>query len=127
MRAGGGIGEAIALGMAEAGADVVISDLRTRVQLQASIDSLNGLGIDYVLGEHPMSLLEGTDILAISGGVPADIPLVKAAQAVGIAISIVAMPNTALIKALCPIVKKWCSQTVKDSTAIHIVAITSEL
>ena len=80
-------GMALARFAAEAGADVVISDLRTRLQLQASIDSLNGLGIDYVLGEHPMSLLEGTDILAISGGVPADIPLVKAAQAVGIAIS----------------------------------------
>lgn len=80
-------GMALARFAVEAGADVVISDLRTRLQLQASIDSLNGLGIDYVLGEHPMSLLEGTDILAISGGVPADIPLVKAAQAVGIAIS----------------------------------------
>jgi UDP-N-acetylmuramoylalanine--D-glutamate ligase len=78
---------ALARFAAEAGAEVVISDLRTHTQLQASIVSLNGLGIDYVLGEHPMSLLEGTDILAISGGVPADIPLVKVAQARGIVIS----------------------------------------
>ncbi len=80
-------GMALARYAAESGADVVISDLRTHTQLQASIASLKGLGIDYVLGEHPMSLLEGTDILAISGGVPADIPLVKAAQARGIMIS----------------------------------------
>lgn len=80
-------GMALARYAAEAGAEVVISDLRTYKQLQASMASLTGLGIDYVLGEHPMSLLEGTDILAISGGVPADIPLVKAAQARGIVIS----------------------------------------
>ena len=41
-------------------------------------------------------------------------------------ISIVAMPKAALMSALCPIVKKWCSQTTKDRTAIAIVAITSE-
>ncbi len=80
-------GMALARYAAGAGADVVVSDLRTRTKLQASIDSLDGLGINYVLGEHPLNLLEGTDILAVSGGVPLDIPLVKAAQMRGIAIS----------------------------------------
>ena len=80
-------GMALARFAADVGAEVVVSDLRRSSQLQASIDSLKGLGIHYVLGEHPMSLLEGTDILAISGGVPSDIPLVKAAQAKGIEIS----------------------------------------
>ena len=80
-------GMALARYAADAGARVVVSDLRTHAQLQASIDILNGLGIDYVLGEHPMNLLEGTDILAISGGVPSDIPLVRAARAQGIVIS----------------------------------------
>ena len=42
-------------------------------------------------------------------------------------IVIVVMPNTALTSALCPMVKKWCSQTVKDSTPIVIVAMTSEV
>jgi len=80
-------GMALARFAANAGAEVVVSDLRKRAQLQASIDSLMGLGISYVLGEHPISLLEGTDILAISGGVPSDIPLVNAAKAKGIVIS----------------------------------------
>ncbi len=39
----------------------------------------------------------------------------------------VAMPNAALTFALCPMVKKWCSQTVKESTAIAQVASTSEV
>ncbi len=80
-------GIALAQYATSAGADVVISDLRNQEQLQESIDSLDGLDINYVLGEHPLSLLEGTDILAISGGVPTDIALVKAAHAQGITIS----------------------------------------
>ena len=42
-------------------------------------------------------------------------------------IVIVAMPNAALMSALCPMVKKWCSHTVNDSIAIAMVAITSEV
>lgn len=37
------------------------------------------------------------------------------------------MPNTALISADCPMVKKWWTQTVKLSTAIAMVAMTSEV
>lgn len=80
-------GMALAQYAAQAGAEVVISDLRSEEQLQGSIESLKELAINYVFGEHPMSLLEGTDMLAISGGVPADIPLVTAAREKGIRIS----------------------------------------
>jgi len=80
-------GIALARFAAKSGAQVTVSDLRTEEQLRSSINELNGLGIKYVLGEHPMSLLRGTDILAISGGVPADIPLVQAARSQGIMIS----------------------------------------
>ncbi len=45
---------------------------------------------------------------------------------VGTPISIVAMPNVALMPALCPMVKKWCTQTVNDKKAIAIVASTSD-
>ena len=41
-------------------------------------------------------------------------------------IVIVAMPKTALRVALWPMVKKWCTQTVKERMAIAIVAKTSE-
>ncbi len=80
-------GKALARFAAESGAKVTVSDMRTMEQLRPSIRELNGLGINYVFGEHPMSLLKGTDILAISGGVPADLPLVQAARVQGIIIS----------------------------------------
>ena len=80
-------GKALAQFAASSGAKVIISDLRSPEQLEESITLLNGLGIEYVLGEHPASLLEGTDILAISGGVPTDLPLVRIASERGIIVS----------------------------------------
>lgn len=77
-------GKALARFAAEAGAHVTISDLRPPEKLTAVLADLQDLDIAYVLGEHPMSLLEKTDVLAISGGVPLDAPLVQAAQARGI-------------------------------------------
>jgi UDP-N-acetylmuramoylalanine--D-glutamate ligase len=77
-------GKALARFAAEVGAKVVVSDLRPAEKLQVSLDELSDLDIEYVLGEHPMSLLNGTDVLAISGGVAADSPLIDAARAQGV-------------------------------------------
>ena len=41
---------------------------------------------------------------------------------VGTAMIMVAMPKKALTLALAPMVKKWCSQTVNDRSAIAAVA-----
>ena len=43
---------------------------------------------------------------------------------VGTAMIMVATPNTPFTSAPAPMVKKWCSQTMKASTQIAIVAIT---
>ena len=45
---------------------------------------------------------------------------------VGTAMIMVAMPKKALTSAPAPMVKKWCSQTMKDSTQIAMVATTIE-
>ncbi len=80
-------GKALAQFAAHVGAEVVVSDLRSAEKLGDDLDELVHLGIETVLGEHPMSLLEKTDFLAISGGVPADAPLVQAARSRGIHIT----------------------------------------
>ena len=77
-------GAALARFAAENGAKVIVSDMRTADQLQDFMRKLQDLDIDYVLGEHPISLLDGTDLLAVSGGVPLDVPLVAAARDHGI-------------------------------------------
>lgn len=80
-------GEALARYAAQAGAEVVVSDLRPAAQLQPRMDALKGLNVEFVLGEHPLSLLENADLLAISGGVAADMPLVAAARAQGVTLT----------------------------------------
>ncbi len=84
-------GKALARFATSVGAKVIVSDLRTAVQLQPTIDELAGLKtkskIEYVLGEHPMSLLDKADMVSISGSVPADAPFVESAREKGLAIT----------------------------------------
>ena len=80
-------GKALARFAAGVGAHVIVSDLRTADRLQTEMRELNDLEVEYVLGEHPMSLLDKADALAISGSVPADAPFVMAAQEKGIAVT----------------------------------------
>ncbi len=80
-------GRALARFAAEVGATVTVSDLRTPDKLETALNELSDLTINFVLGEHPMSLLDKADVLAISGGVPADAPFVNAARARNIAVT----------------------------------------
>jgi UDP-N-acetylmuramoylalanine--D-glutamate ligase len=80
-------GTALARYLAQAGARVVASDLQPAEKLADALAALRGLPIEYVLGGHPLSLLDDADLLCLSGGVAADHPLARAAQARGIALS----------------------------------------
>jgi UDP-N-acetylmuramoylalanine--D-glutamate ligase len=80
-------GKALAQFAAGVGAEVVVSDLRPAEKLGDTLEELAGLEIETVLGDHPMSLLEKTDVLAISGAVPADSPLVQAAHKQGVRVT----------------------------------------
>ncbi|NKQ35003.1 MAG: UDP-N-acetylmuramoyl-L-alanine--D-glutamate ligase [Chloroflexi bacterium] len=80
-------GRALARFAVGVGAQVTISDLRPAERLQESLAELSDLPIRYVLGEHPMGLLDEADMVAISGGVPADAPLVQAARERGLPIT----------------------------------------
>lgn len=80
-------GVALARFFASCGAKIVVSDLGTASQLKSDMDSISSLKVDYVLGEHPLSLLDGCDLLALSGGVPPQIPIVKEAVKRGIALT----------------------------------------
>ena len=62
-------GEALARFAASVGAEVIVSDLRPAGAVQENVANLQNLEISYVFGEHPMTLLEGTDVLAVSGAV----------------------------------------------------------
>ncbi len=77
-------GTALASYFIKQGAEVTITDLRQKEDLPANAKTLAGLPIRWVLGEHPLSLLDGVDMVCVSGGVPLTIPLLAEARKRGI-------------------------------------------
>jgi UDP-N-acetylmuramoylalanine--D-glutamate ligase len=73
--------------LVQQGASVVLTDLSPAEDLQGAHQALADLPVEWVLGEHPLSLLDGTDVVCPSGGVPLTIPLIKEAQKRGIRLS----------------------------------------
>jgi UDP-N-acetylmuramoylalanine--D-glutamate ligase len=63
---------------------VTLNDRSTAEQLGIVVNDLTSLGIELVLGGHPLSLLDQTEIVCISGGIPLDLPIVKKAIEMGI-------------------------------------------
>lgn len=80
-------GTALAAYLATHGARVLLTDNRPAEQLQVAQDRLSDLSVEWRLGGHPLEILDGADLLCLSGGVPSDIPLVTAAQQRGISVS----------------------------------------
>ncbi len=77
-------GMAMARFFARRGVRVIASDKRDAGALSSQVDELRALGVTLALGGHPLSLLEEADMLAVSGGVPLTLPIVREAQARGI-------------------------------------------
>ncbi|HZD58326.1 MAG TPA: Mur ligase family protein, partial [Anaerolineales bacterium] len=77
-------GIALARYLLHHGAHVVLTDRRPEADLQAAQASLAHLPVEWVLGGHPLGLLDGTDLICLSGGVPLTIPLVVEARRRGI-------------------------------------------
>ena len=79
-------GRALARFLAELGASVTVTDLRTEGKLRESVQQLADLPIRYALGEHPASVLQ-TDVLFLSPGVPLTAPIVREAVALGVPVT----------------------------------------
>ena len=80
-------GTALARFFVRAGSQATISDLASADQLSGPLTELDGTTVRLVLGSHPIELLNGCDLLCLSGGVPPQIPLVEAARRQGIPLS----------------------------------------
>jgi len=80
-------GIALARYLARHGANIVINDRLPAEKLESARDALADMQIEWVCGGHPINMLDGTDIVFISGGVPFDLPIVWEAKSRGIEIS----------------------------------------
>ena len=77
-------GLAAARWLARHGAVVTVNDRREVGQLAEARASMTEIPLNWVLGGHPLEILDTTEVLCISGGVPLDNPLVAEAARRGI-------------------------------------------
>ena len=75
---GGGVG--VAKFFCQQGAEVLVTDSKTKRQLKESVDKLKGLSIEFVLGKHRKEDFINTDLVIKNPGVPADSPYLKIAK-----------------------------------------------
>ena len=80
-------GLALARWLSLHGARVTVSDTRSDDDLRLVRESLAEYRIDWALGGHPLELLDSTDVLCLSGGVPLTLPIVADAVSRGIPLS----------------------------------------
>jgi UDP-N-acetylmuramoylalanine--D-glutamate ligase len=81
-------GKALAYWLPDQGAKVTVSDIRDAGQLADDLlDFIMIPDIKFALGGHPVELLDGTDLVCVSGGVPLDIPLIQQAFERGIRVT----------------------------------------
>jgi UDP-N-acetylmuramoylalanine--D-glutamate ligase len=80
-------GLALARWLSLHGARVTLSDMRGETDLRLARESLAEYPIQWVLGGHPLELLDATDVLCLSGGVPLTLPIVAEAVKRGIPLS----------------------------------------
>lgn len=77
-------GQAAARWLAHHGAHVTINDLRPAEAMADAQSALSDTPIIWILGDHPIDILNTTDIVCLSGGVPLTNPIVVEANRRGI-------------------------------------------
>ncbi len=80
-------GLALARFLAKQGAQVTLNDNRPAEALQNAVNSLEGLPIRLAFGGHPLNLLDGAELVCLSGGIPLTLPIVQEAARRGIPLS----------------------------------------
>mgnify|MGYP000879559060 FL=1 len=93
-------GLALARFFCSCGANVAVSDLASADTLQAELAALGDLPVELALGSHPLSLLDGCDLLCLSGGVPPQSAFVAEAAARDIPLSNDSLLSLQIAKAL---------------------------
>lgn len=91
-------GMALTRFLVERGASVTVTDAKPNTALADNVAALAGLPVTFALGGHPLTLLDGVDILFVSPGVPLEIPLLAEARGRGLPLS----SETRLFTRLCP-------------------------
>ncbi len=113
---GRGVGDVLFL--AEEGADLIVTDLKSKKELKESLDKLKKYkNICYRLGKHDLKDFEGRDFILKSAGVPKDSPFIKHAQKSNTPVFM----STALFSILTPATVIGFTGTRGKTTVTHMV------
>jgi len=66
--------------LASHGAKVMLNDCRSEDELGLLKNDLQKIGVRFFFGSHPLDLLDDTQLVCVSGGVPLDITIIQAAK-----------------------------------------------
>lgn len=80
-------GLALARYLSVKGARVTLNDKRAAEKMEAARSTLQDLPVQWALGSHPLELLDQTDLICLSGGIPLTLPIVEEAQRRGMLIT----------------------------------------
>ncbi|MCJ7622770.1 MAG: UDP-N-acetylmuramoyl-L-alanine--D-glutamate ligase [Anaerolineaceae bacterium] len=69
------------------GAKVILNDKRSGKEMEEIIGSMKGYSVSWELGHHDLSLLDNTDLVLVSGGVPLNTSLIIEANNLGLPVS----------------------------------------
>lgn len=80
---GRGVGDVAFL--AECGAEVLVTDLKSKKELRESVEKLRGfINVEFVLGEHRRQDFENKDLILVAAGVPSDSEYLAHARQAGV-------------------------------------------
>jgi UDP-N-acetylmuramoylalanine--D-glutamate ligase len=116
-------GKALVQYLSEKGARVIVNDRKPAEEFMTVRQELAKWPIEYVFGDHPHNILEGTSQVFLSGGVPLDIPIVEKAMELGIPLS----NDSQLFLDLCPAKVIGITGSAGKSTTTALVGRIAEL
>ena len=80
-------GKAITRHLLKHGASVILTDQKPASELEITSGDLNHENLRFEFGGHSIDLIDGIDLVVVSGGVPLELPIIKQAIKTGIPIS----------------------------------------
>ncbi|MBI2039363.1 MAG: UDP-N-acetylmuramoyl-L-alanine--D-glutamate ligase [Candidatus Niyogibacteria bacterium] len=105
--------------LAKNGAELIVTDLKTRKDLRESLAKLRGLrGVQYVLGKHRLGDFCGRDFILKAAGVALDSPYIAEARKRGIPVE---MDESLFMQLAPPIVSIGITGTRGKTTATHLL------
>lgn len=102
--------------LAKQGALITLNDQRLEGALEEAQKELSGLNVHWITGAHPLDILDGKDLVCLSGGIPLDLPLVQ--EAIRSNISLSNDSQIFLEAAPCPVIGITGSSGKTTTTAL---------